>query len=287
MLRLSSPHDPPMGNLLRFLSANTPYESAKVILVGCPLDMTSSFRPGTRFGPNAIREASWNLESYSHTLEKDLEELPICDIGDVNLPLLLEEALETLREFVKKIASAKKVPFLLGGEHLLSFPAVKALKELYPDLVFLQVDAHSDFRNSYLDASLSHATVARRIFEELGEGKVFQVGVRSWDKRERQEALGKVTFLGETPPMGLPATDFHLYLSLDLDVLDPSVCPGVSTPEPGGWSFKELVSFLGLIPWEKIVGVDIVELTPPYDPGGISALVAAKLVKEVLLRLAG
>lgn len=248
--------------------------------------MTSSFRPGTRFGPNAIREASWNLESYSHTLERDLEELPICDIGDIDLPLLLQEALEEIRGFVRRIGSAQKVPFLLGGEHLLSFPAVKALKDLYTDLAFLQVDAHSDFRNSYLEASLSHATVARRIFEELGQGRVFQVGVRSWDRRERQEALGKLTFLGEAPPKDLPIVTSHLYLSLDLDVLDPSVCPGVSTPEPGGWSFKELIAFLDVIPWDRVVGIDLVELTPPYDPGGISALVAAKVAKEVLLRIA-
>jgi len=248
--------------------------------------MTSSFRPGTRFGPNAIREASWNLESYSHTLDKDLEELPICDLGDISLPLSLEEALREIEGSVSKISSNKKIPFLLGGEHLLSLPAVRALKAFYPDLVFLQVDAHSDFRESYLNASLSHATVARRIFEELGEGKLIQVGVRSWDKKEREQALGKVKFLGETPPGSLPDTRSCLYLSLDLDVLDPSVCPGVSTPEPGGWSFKELVSFLDLIPWERVVGVDLVELSPPYDPGGISALVAAKVVKEVLLRIA-
>lgn len=287
MPRWYSDHRPLKTAPLTFLCCDSPYPESRTVILGCPLDLTASFRPGCRFAPNAIREASWNLESFSPALERDLEDLCVADIGDLLLSSDPQKALTEVQQAVEEILSDGKVPVILGGEHLLSLGSIRAFRDLYPEVRVLQIDAHADFRDEYLGASLSHATVMRRVSEELGPGRVFQVGVRSWDRKEREEARGMATFLGEGPPPDLPPEVLRgpLYVSLDLDVLDPSVCPGVGTPEPGGWSFKELLGFLYGLPWERVIGVDMVELAPPHDPSGTSAVVSAKVLREILLML--
>lgn len=257
-------------------------------VLGCPLDLTVSWRPGTRFAPNAIREASWNLEGYSPSLDRNLEDLPLSDLGDLTLSYDLPTALAEIEEAVLRLAEDGKKPLLLGGEHLLTLAAVRALAERCPDLKVLHVDAHADLRTEYLGTPLCHATVMRRVVEVLGPRRVYQVGVRSWDRREREEARELTVFLGEGPegPIPLELSEGPLYLSLDLDVLDPSVCPGVGAPEPGGWTFKELLAFLYRLPWHGVVGADVVELSPPSDPFGTSATVAAKVIREILLLMA-
>lgn len=286
MPRSSSDHRP-RASPLTFLGCHRPYRASRVTILGCPLDLTVSYRPGSRFAPNAIREASWNLESYSPALQRDLEELPLCDLGDLPLPYDLQAALAEIRKAVKGLLADGKTPLLLGGEHLLTLGAVQAIAEVHPDLRVLQLDAHADLRAEYQGTALCHATVMRRVAELLGPKRVLQVGIRSWDRREREEAEGLTLLLDEGPEAPLPP-DLHggpLYLTLDLDVLDPSVCPGVGAPEPGGWTFRELLGFLYRIPWERVVAADIVELCPPYDPYGISASVAAKVTREILLLL--
>jgi len=272
---------------LSFLCCRSPYEESNVVILGCPLDLTASFRPGYRFAPNAIREASWNLESYSPLWERDLEEEKICDLGDLELAGTVREALGQIEEAVRELIGDGKRPLLLGGEHLITLGAVKALKGRYVDLVVLQVDAHGDLREEYLGAELSHATVMRRVWEEVGADSLLQVGVRSWDRTEAQWAREAGTFLGEGPEVTLPAElkERPLYLTLDLDVLDPGICPGVGSPEPGGWNFKELMAFLSRLPADRLVGADVVELSPPFDPMGGSAMVAAKVARELLLQL--
>ena len=272
---------------LTFLSCRCPPHESRIVLIGCPFDLTSSFRPGSRFAPSSIRQASWNLESFSPGLQRDLEGAPVADLGDLEPSGTPEKAIREIEEAISEVVSAGKLPFLLGGEHLISLGAVRALKAAYEGLTVLQVDAHADLRDQYLGAELSHATVMRRVVEELGAERVFQVGVRSWAPEEWRWAKAKGTFLGEGPDTPIPRElqEVPLYLTVDLDVLDPGVCPGVGTPEPGGWTFKELESFLGKLPFERIVGVDVVELSPPFDPSGVSSVVAAKVVRELLLSL--
>jgi agmatinase len=269
--------------LLRFLSSKAQFEESRVVLWGCPLDLGSSWRGGTRFAPTAIREASWNLESFSPYLGKDLEEVAFFDIGDLPLAGDPKKALEEIASFGEDLFKKGRRTLIIGGEHLLSLGVIRGLKRVYPDIRVLQIDAHADLRDQYLESEFSHATVIKKIVQELGPHRVFQVGIRSWEKGERETR--ETVFLGENPFFSLHPAFFQgpLYVTLDLDVLDPSVCPGVTTPEPGGWSFKDLLYFLYALPWENVVGMDVVELSPQSDPSGASAMVGAKIIREALL----
>jgi agmatinase len=271
-------------NSRTFLAADSPYAESSAVIIGCPLDVTSSFRPGTRFAPQAIRDCSWGLETYSPALDRDLEDLKICDVGDISLPQGdLEGALGMIQGYLATVMADGKFPVLLGGEHLISLPAVTAVAKYHPHLAVIQLDAHADFRQEYLGDTLSHATVMRRIADLLGGDNICQLGIRSGTREEMRAAqsMGITADIEETlrRTAGRP-----VYLSLDLDILDPGVAPGVGVPEPGGLSFDEVISLISQLDALHIVGIDIVELSPPYDSTQQSAMAAAKLVRELLLR---
>ena len=266
-------------------------QSHDIRIIGAPFDGTVSFRPGARFGPDAIRTASDGLETYSPFLDADLEEVSYADAGDLELPMGdVGSVLAAVREAVEECLADDAVPFLLGGEHLVSLPAIQAVYEKYPDLVVVQLDAHADQREDYMGVKLSHACVMRRVSEFLGEEHVRQLGIRSGTRREyrlmqdygtmltfRDEDLAKLrSWIGSRP----------LYLTVDLDVFDPACFSGTGTPEPGGidwWIFQRLIKALQGC---DIVGLDVVELAPQLDASGCSSVLAAKAVREMLL-LAG
>ncbi len=267
-----------------FLAADSSYDKSLSIIIGCPLDSSSSFRPGTRFAPQAIRDVSWGLESYSPRLDKDLEDLKICDAGDISLPQgNVKGALETIEGYLTTVMGDGKFPILLGGEHLISLPAVRALTRHHHNLAVIQLDAHADLRQEYLGEPLSHATVMRRITDILGSENIFQLGIRSGTKEEMlsAKAMGSLSEVGETlrRTAGRP-----IYLTVDLDLLDPGIAPGVGTPEPGGLTFDECISLISTLSSLHVVGFDVVELSPPYDPTQQSAIAAAKLIRELILQ---
>lgn len=267
-----------------FLAADSPYAESLAVIIGCPLDITSSFRPGTRFAPQAIRDCSWGLETYSPALDRDLEDLKICDVGDISLPQGdLAGALGMIQGYLASVMGDGKFPILLGGEHLISLPAVTAAATHHPHLAVIQLDAHADFRQDYLGDTLSHATVMRRIADLLGGENICQLGVRSGTKEEIRAArsMGIIADIEETLRR---AAGRPVYLSVDLDILDPGIAPGVGVPEPGGLSFDEVVSLISQLHALHIVGVDVVELSPPYDPTQQSAMAAAKLIRELILQ---
>ncbi|UCC66229.1 MAG: agmatinase [Deltaproteobacteria bacterium] len=271
------------SNASNFLAAGFRYEESPIVIVGCPLDITSTFRPGTRFAPQAIREASWGLETYSPLLDRDLEDLRICDVGDLNLPQgNLAGALEMVQGYVAALTGDGKFPILIGGEHLISLPAVNELVKHHPDLLVIQLDAHADLRQEYLGESLSHATVMRRIADVLGNGGICQLGVRS-STREEMISAKEMGSLYETGEVLRLAASRPVYLTVDLDVLDPGVAPGVSTPEPGGLTFEQAISLISSLSSLRVVGFDLVELSPLYDPTQQSAIAAAKLLRELIL----
>ncbi len=271
-------------NPSKFLAADLPYEASPIVIVGCPLDITSTFRPGTRFAPQAIREASLGLETYSPLLDRDLEDLKICDVGDLNLPQdNLEGALEVIQDYVATVTGDGKFPILIGGEHLISLPVVREHARHHPDLLVIQLDAHADLRQEYEGESLSHATVMRRIADILGEGSICQLGIRSGTREEMLYAK-EMGSLYEVEEVLRQATGRPVYLTLDLDILDPGVAPGVSTPEPGGLTFQEGISLISSLSSLRVVGFDLVELSPPYDPTQQSAIAAAKLIRELILQ---
>jgi len=272
----------------RFLSGDSSYEECEICIVGLPYDGTSSYRPGSRFGPNAIRKASWGMETYSHTLGRDLGDLKICDLGDLEIPFGNKEmALAKIREAIGKIVDDGKYPVLLGGEHLITLPVVEGFRSRFGDLAVVQLDAHADLRDEYLGETLSHSTVMRRVSEVVEGDGLFQFGARSGSREEFAYAntIGSLyDFTEDGFNRALKGiNDKPLYISLDLDVLDPSLLPGTGNPEPGGIDFNEIIRGLQILARARVIGFDVVEPSPDHDPSEVSSIVTAQLVREMIL----
>lgn len=274
-----------------FIGFEDSFEESKAVLFGAPFDGTTSFKPGARFAPTSMREDSWGLESYSPYLDKDLEDLKLFDYGNLELPFGdKKNALRIIQEHVQKILEANKIPIMIGGEHLVSLAPVKALSKKYEDLNIIHFDAHTDLREEYLGEALSHATVMRRIYDQVGIGKINQFCIRSGLKEEFEWAK-KHTHLEKFTYNTLESCVKRLknkpvYITIDLDVLDPAVFPGTGTPEPGGINFHHMLEIIGILSsLENVVGLDIVELSPKYDTSGVSTAVACKTLRELVLAL--
>jgi len=172
-------------NVETFLGCDNDYEDSRIVVFGAPFDSTSSFRPGSRFAPKAMRTDSWGLETYSPYQDRDLDFIPIFDGGDLELPFGdTELALKQIEDFVEGLADDGKLPFMIGGEHLVTLGAVKALAKQHEGLNIIHFDAHTDLRNNYLGVELSHATVMRRVWEIVGDGSIHQFGIRSGTRDE-------------------------------------------------------------------------------------------------------
>ena len=278
----------------QFIGCDRTFEEAKVVLFGAPYDSTTSFRPGTRFGPNAMRMESFGIETYSMLCDRDLlDDTSVFDSGDIELPFGNQErTLAMIEERADEILAAGKVPFLLGGEHLVTLGAVRAVARKHPDLRIVHFDAHADLREDYLGNPLSHACVLRRCHDLLGDGRIFQFGIRSGTRDERQfmrdghvttELFSDTTLDAVLEDIG---PDVPVYLTVDMDVLDPSEFPGTGTQEAGGFRYPQLVADVRLI-CEKlnVVGLDNVELNPGLDSSGRSTALACKFLREELLSL--
>ena len=273
-----------------FIGCESEYGHARAVVFGVPFDSTASYRPGARFAPAAMRNESYAIETYSPMLERDMGELLVHDMGDLEFPLGAPEAmLEAVEERAAKILKDFKLPVMLGGEHLATLGAVRAARKMYPELHVVQFDAHADLRDEYLGAKLSHATVMRRCADALGGKSLYQYGIRSgtheefnWAKNHSQLYKFGVSDVPALDGIG----DAPLYVTVDLDVLDPGVLPGTGTPEAGGVSYAELLAALKTVAQRNVVGVDIMELSPPQDPSGGSTLTACTLLRELLLMLA-
>jgi len=279
---------------LGFGGFDFPYEKADVIFIGAPLDVTSSYRPGYRFAPNKIREASANLETYVMPSKIDVfEQLNISDVGDVTItPTDLKQTGERITRVVKRVRDDGKMPVILGGEHTVSYFTIQAFNEIF----VIHLDAHRDLREEYLGDSLCHATVMRRVLDRLPAERLVQIGVRSCSKEEAEFAQNKKIAaytsqqVIETPQRVISSVkklvgNSQVYLTIDLDVLDPAFAPGVSTPEPGGLSTVEFLRLLKGLGKLNISAFDVVELVPPYD-NGTTSFVAARIIYELLAVIA-
>jgi agmatinase len=279
-------------NITTFIGCDKEYKDAKIVLFGAPFDGTTSFRPGTRFAGQAIRSESIGIETYSPYQDKDLEDSYIFDGGELDLPFgNTERVLNEIEKYTKDILAHDKIPFMVGGEHLVTLGAVRAVSKKYPDLHIIHFDAHTDLRTDYLGEALSHATVLRRIWDLVGDGRIFQYGIRSGEKYEFDFAK-EHTFLHkfnlETLSDGVEQLQGKsVYFTLDLDVLDPSIFSGTGTPEAGGVTFSELLQAVLSLKGLNIVGCDVVELSPVYDQSGVSTAAACKIIREILLTLGG
>ena len=278
-------------NVEVFMACEKEAHEADIVLFGAPFDSTTSYRPGTRFGSSAIRRESYGIECYSPYQDKDLEDTKVMDCGDLELCFgNTKKALAQIEEQAKEILDNSAIPFMLGGEHLVTLGAFRAVLEKYPDIHIIYFDAHADLREEYLGEQLSHASVIRRCWDLVGDGRIYQFGIRSGDREEFYWAKEHVTmrkfdFEGlEEVLEKLEGTP--IYFTLDLDVLDPSVFPGTGTPEPGGVTFDALRKAAEKVcSRANVVACDVNELSPHYDPSGISTAVACKIVREMLLAL--
>ena len=278
--------------IVSFLGCDAEYDEARVVLFGAPFDSTTSFRPGTRFAGPAIRGDSWGLETYSPYQDRDLTDCHIFDSGDLELAIGdSEKVLAVIEERAETILKDDKLPFLIGGEHLVTLGSIRAAARKYPDLHIIHLDAHTDLREDYLGVRLSHACVIRRCWEILGNGRIHQFGIRSGEKDEFEWAKSGHTSLHPFDLEGLEETVESLkgkpvYFTLDLDVLDPSVFPGTGTPEPGGIDYMTLQrAVIAVCQNVCLVGCDVNELCPPYDASGVSTAVACKIIREMLLAI--
>jgi len=276
-----------------FFGCDAEYKDARIVIFGVPFDSTTSYRPGTRFASRVMRAEAYGLETYSPYQDLDLADAAIFDSGDLELSFgETGNALSAIEERAAEILADGKTPFMLGGEHLVTLGAVRAAAKKYPDLCVVHFDAHTDLRDEYLEAKLSHATVIRRCWDILGDGRIAQFGIRSgegaefrWAKKEGHTHLRRFDFAGLREAVA-EFSGKPVYFTIDLDVLDPSCFPGTGTPEAGGVTFRELLdAALTVIQNANVIGCDLVELSPPLDESGASTATALKVMREMLLAL--
>lgn len=272
-----------------FMGAQRNPEGCRVALFGVPYDGTTSFRPGTRFGPAAIREVSTGLETYCPQLDRDLEDIAYADIGAVEIPYGdPEPVVNAVRHATSTVLAAGLKPLMLGGEHSISSGAVAAVAEQHPDLVLVQLDAHADLRHEWLGARHSHACAMRRCLEVLPSQQLMQIAIRSGtcDEFKELRRSGRLISIQDIPERMNALRGRPIYLTVDLDWFDPAVMPGTGTPEPGGFVWNDFAAVINELNHHLLIGADVVELAPQLDPSGISSVLAAKVTRSLLLLLA-
>jgi agmatinase len=272
-----------------FMGATENYEEADIALVGIPMDFTVSFRPGTRMGPQQIRTVSYGIEEYSVYLDKDLADKSYFDLGDMNLPFgNVEGSLTVIENVTRRMLADKKFPILLGGEHLVTYPIIRAFKEQYQDLVVIHFDAHADLGLDYAGEPNSHATVMRKVAQMIEPKNLYQFGIRSGTSDEFQYAKENTNMfidrVIEPLKQVIPTLGQRpVYVSLDIDVVDPAYAPGTGTPEAGGCSSREIIEAIHELGAANIVGFDLVEVSPATDQSERTSLLAAKIIREAIL----
>ena len=276
-----------------FMGAQRSIENCKVSLLGIPYDGTSCFRPGSRFGPSAVREDSYGIETYCPQLNLDLEDINYVDLGSIDVPLgNTQSIINIVKDATDIITKNKLKPIIIGGEHSITSGIIKSIVTNYPDLIMIQLDAHADLRDEYLGNKLSHACSMKRCLEILPSKNIFQIGIRSGTKlefTEMQKSKRLIPYnLGDTKYLEKALENFKgtpIYLTFDLDWFDPSIMPGTGTPEPGGYFWGDFAAIIDVIKSHNLIGADVVELSPKLDNTGISSILAAKVVRSLIMLL--
>jgi len=272
-----------------FMGSRRDPAGCRVGLFGVPYDGTTSFRPGTRFGPAAIREVSQGLETYCPQLDLDLEDLAYADLGAVDIPFgAPEPVVNAVQQATTAVLDLGLNPLMLGGEHSISSGAVAAVANQHPDLVLVQLDAHADLREEWLGARHSHACAMRRCLEVLPSGDLLQLAIRSGTRSEFHELHSSGRRMDDVQALRdamAPWTGRPIYLTVDLDWFDPAVLPGTGTPEPGGFLWRDFAAVVDVLRGHRLVAADVVELAPQLDSSGVSSVLAAKVTRSLILLL--
>lgn len=277
-------------NIENFIGCDADYEESSLVIFGAPFDSTTSYRPGTRYGSSAIRHESFGLETYSPYQDIDLTDFKIFDSGDIELCFgLAESALSDIEKHTDTILKDNKFPLMVGGEHLVTLGAFRSVLKQHPDCHIIHFDAHADLRNDYLGATYSHACVLRRCYDLIGDGRIHQFCIRSGERDEFKFAdehtdMHKFNFDGLKETVE-SLKDTPVYLTIDLDCLDPSAFPGTGTPEAGGVSFIELLNAIETASKCNLVGADVNELSPMLDTSGASTALACKIMRELMIAI--
>ena len=269
-----------------FIGSLNSFAEAKTVLIGMPFDGTTTNRPGTRFAPQAIRLESIGIETYSPIFDKDLEDCRFYDAGDLDLPFgNAQRVLNIIKENAVQIYSAGKKILGVGGEHLVTLAEIEAIKEFYSNIVVIQFDAHTDLRDEYLGEKLTHSGVMKQIANLIGFENIAQIGIRSGEKEEFELMKTYSTLKHRYEELD-NFRDKNIFITIDLDVLDPGIMSGVGTPEAGGMSYNELLGWLKYLSMDfNIIGMDVVELAPDIDTTKNSTAAACKIIRECLMML--
>ncbi len=266
-----------------WIGQNPDYNSSDIVMLGLPFDGTVSYRSGSRFAPEQIRLASWGLEDYSPRFDRHLEDVNFHDAGDLEFPLgNTYKSLDLIEKNVEEIYRDGKRVFAIGGEHLVTLPEIKAVSKFYKDFAVVHFDAHTDLREEYLGEEMSHSAVIRHVSKIVGAQNIKQIGIRSGMKEEWEFMKEHNTLISNYSELDC-FKGKKIFVTVDLDVLDPSVMPGTGTPESGGMQFNELVGWFEYLKNFDIIGADVVELAPDYDASGVSTAVATKVIRELLM----
>ena len=278
------------GNV--FIKSHPSFEDSEAVIYGMPMDWTVSYRPGSRFGPSRIREVSIGLEEYSPYLDRELEEVKYFDAGDIPLPFgNPQKSIDMIEEYIDQLLAADKFPLGMGGEHLVSWPVMKAMYKKYPDLAIIHMDAHTDLRDDYEGEPLSHSTPIKKVCNLIGPTNVYSFGIRSGMKEEFQWAkevgmhISKFEVLEPLKEVLPKLAGRPVYVTIDIDVLDPAHAPGTGTVDAGGITSRELLASIHEIAKSdiRVVGADLVEVAPIYDHSEQTANTASKLIREMIL----
>lgn len=273
-----------------FADADSDYERARYVICGVPFDGTSSFRLGSRFAPDEMRAASYNFETYSSFFDFDLTDADIHDAGNLEVAENIDDTLSVISKYANKYVSDGKIPVMLGGEHSLSYPFVKACKNKYPELGFVVLDAHMDLRDEFHGEKNSHACISKHVIDDLTH-KYVSIGIRSGTREEYEyvsENKIKMFSAEDVYSNGIEKiiSEFRdyirgpVYLSIDMDAIDPAYAPALGTPEPFGITPRDVRDVISCLA-PQIVGFDLVEIAPAYDSGG-TAVLGAKLVRDFI-----
>ncbi|WP_269611749.1 agmatinase [Prochlorococcus marinus] len=277
-----------------FMAAQRGIDQCRVSLLGVPYDGTCCFRPGARFGPSAVREDSYGIETYCPQLNLDLEDIKFADVGSLDVPIGdAKLTLDYIRDAIDILLKKNLKPLIIGGEHSITSGVIKSIVTHYPELIMLQLDAHADLRDEWLGSQFSHACTMKRCLEILPSNKIFQIGIRSGTKSEFLEMHNTKRLIQHT--LGANAKSLEealksfkgtpIYLTFDLDWFDPSIMPGTGTPEPGGYFWGDFAAIIDVIKSHNLIGADVVELSPKLDNTGISSILAAKVIRSLIMLL--